>query len=452
MQKITTAGNAIVVAYDGKPILATDPWIGDEEPAYFGSWMLSHAIPVGLKKDISDCRYIWFSHGHPDHLNADSLPRFKANKILLPDHVNGRIFKDIAPLGYDVTILPDRRWVQLSDNIRVQCLTTVIQDAILLIDICGKLFINLNDAGTRFGARHIRRIVRGYEHSCLLALSGYGDTDMINFFAEDGSFVEPLAAQRMPVGRELSSAARALGATSVMPFSSFHQYQRADSIWAQRFTTPIDAYAEGMFPDVGYLPPFSSIDCRDLSVEAGTPVALPVTVKPPEAFGDHWSDELDKTDKQSIEDYFSRKERVRLGFGFLNFKVGGRDFTIRLQGPRDRGISFAAPRNSLMSSVNHRIFDDLLIGNFMKTTLHGVGTLYEEPGNFNFNVAKFGDNGLVESERDVRRYEAIYRRRAGVDHFADLFHDKSRDFLTRFAGADSRIYKVAKALYNTVAR
>ena len=37
MQKLTTTGNATIIAYDGKPLLVTDPWFGDEEPAYFGS-------------------------------------------------------------------------------------------------------------------------------------------------------------------------------------------------------------------------------------------------------------------------------------------------------------------------------------------------------------------------------------------------------------------------------
>jgi hypothetical protein len=38
---------------------------------------------------------------------------------------------------------------------------------------------------------------------------------------------------------------------------------------------------------------------------------------------------------------------------------------------RRLGITFAAPRHSLMLAVKNEIFDDLLMGNFMKTTLHG---------------------------------------------------------------------------------
>ena len=46
MQSLSTIGNATLIAYDNNlPILSTDPWFGDEDDAYFGSWTLSHEIP-----------------------------------------------------------------------------------------------------------------------------------------------------------------------------------------------------------------------------------------------------------------------------------------------------------------------------------------------------------------------------------------------------------------------
>ena len=233
MQKIATTGNATIIVYDEVPLLATDPWIGDEEPAYFGSWVLSHRIPQNLKDDIATCPYIWFSHGHPDHLNPTSIERFKGRKILLADHVGSRIHRDIAPNGFDVTILPDRKWVTLTDNVKVHCITTRIQDSILLVDVGGRLFINLNDAGTRDCSRYIRSITKHYRDSYVLALSGYGDADMINIFDESGKFVTPRAARRPSVGAQLTNLCKATGARAFIPSSSFHQYQREDSIWAQ---------------------------------------------------------------------------------------------------------------------------------------------------------------------------------------------------------------------------
>jgi hypothetical protein len=59
----------------------------------------------------------------------------------------------------------------------------------------------------------------------------------------------------------------------------------------------------------------------------------------------------------------------------------------------NRGLTFEVPRGSLMTSVKYEIFDDLLIGNFMKVTLHGEwgpNRLYPD---FTPWVGKYGNNG-----------------------------------------------------------
>jgi len=95
MLGVKTIGNATLVVYDDGPILATDPWFGDEDDAFFGSWGLPHRIPAGEKSDIQRAKYIWFSHGHPDHLNPWSIERLRHSSILLPDHVGSRIKNDL---------------------------------------------------------------------------------------------------------------------------------------------------------------------------------------------------------------------------------------------------------------------------------------------------------------------------------------------------------------------
>ena len=201
MLGVSTTGNATLIAYDDKPILATDPWFGDENPAYFGSWGLSHRIPPACKNDILNAEYIWFSHGHPDHLNGDSLQQIHGRHILLGDHVGGRIAHDLREQGFEVSILPDRQWVELSPRVRVFCISTMIQDSILLVDVNKRLFVNLNDAGSRDCTMLIRKIVAGYEHSYMMCLSGYGDADMINFHDENGIFIAPPAGLKPPPGR-----------------------------------------------------------------------------------------------------------------------------------------------------------------------------------------------------------------------------------------------------------
>ena len=119
MQSVATIGNATLIAYDNNlPILSTDPWFGDEDDAYFGSWTLSHEIPNNYKKDILNSEYIWFSHGHPDHLNPHSMKRLEGKNLLLPDHVGSRIYDDLCKKDFNIKILPDRKWVDLNKNIQ----------------------------------------------------------------------------------------------------------------------------------------------------------------------------------------------------------------------------------------------------------------------------------------------------------------------------------------------
>ena len=84
----------------------------------------------------------------------------------------------------------------------------------------------------------------------------------------------------------------------------------------------------------------------------------------------------------TLANYFCSKERARDYLSFINFRVGDRDNFISLGGKKGRGITFEVPRNSLMTAIDYEIFDDLLIGNFMKTALHEMGSLYD--GDFNF--------------------------------------------------------------------
>ena len=447
-QKITTTGNATIIAYDDLPIIATDPWYGDEDSAYFGSWILSHQIPSQLKKDIIKSKYIWFSHGHPDHLNPNSIKRFKGKKILLPDHIGSRIYNDLSNLDYDVTILPDREWVQLSKNIKIQCITNHLQDSILLIDVCEKLFINLNDAGVKGCSNYIKKISQNYEHSYVLVLAGYGDADMINFFDEDGNFIEPMASKKLSVGEQYNYYANLTNSNHIIPFSSFHQYQRTDSIWAQKYTTPIEAFGHGVSNKYDFIPEFSSVDCNSLETYQNDIKPIIVKPKKPEEFGDNWSDELTQYDKKVIRAYFEEKEMIKLSFGFISFVVGGKTFTIKMEGKPTRGITFSLPRNSLMTAIEYRIFDDLLIGNFMKTTLHDCNSLYDRNANFTHYVSKFSDNGNVNTKEEIYNYLKNYKIRMGNEFIIDQLTDRSKDFLIRFIERDSKIFEKIKYFYS----
>ena len=232
-----TIGNATLIAYDGEPVIATDPWMG--EPAYFGSWGLPFDIPEEQRQAIFRSKYVWLSHGHPDHLNPDSLNSFQGQRILLPDHEGNRIRDDLTEQGFDVTVLKSGEWISLSDNIRVYCISDYFQDAVLLVDVGGTLLVNLNDATDRGWGGRVKRIVRQADRSFLLKLFGYGDVDMMNFIDDNENRITPDSVRKRSIGQQIAFFAKLYGTTDVVPFSCFHIYQRRDSLWENARTTSV---------------------------------------------------------------------------------------------------------------------------------------------------------------------------------------------------------------------
>jgi L-ascorbate metabolism protein UlaG (beta-lactamase superfamily) len=451
-----TIGNATLVAHDRGPVLVTDPWT--EGGAYFGSWTLSHAIPAEQRDAIARCRAVWISHGHPDHLSGESLRKLADKEILLPDHVGGRIRADLEAQGFRVRVLPDRVWVELSPRVRVACVADQNQDGILLIDVGGRLLVNLNDAGERGWSSFVRATIRRYRETYLLRLSGFGDADMINYFDELGGRIPPPAAAKIPPGQAITRMVDEYGVRFFVPFSSMHRYQRADSVWANAYTTGLDDYAKGFTSRAcELLPAFIRVDFARDAVERIQPPANTIEPLPPEAFGDRWDEPLEKEDERKLEAYFRRVEHLARAFDFVAFRVGGRETRIELrrQGFR-RGVTFEAPRTSLMAAVEWEIFDDLLIGNFMKTTLHGAlprqGGLYPD---FTPYVAKYSDNGRARTRRELDAYFRAYWRRDPIGSLRDQLDARwirpmqlgAANVMRRTLGQNSAAFRAAREAY-----
>ena len=53
------------------------------------------------------------------------MKKLVGKKILLPDHVGSRIYEGLLKKNFSVDILPDRKWVQLSENIKVLCIFAI---------------------------------------------------------------------------------------------------------------------------------------------------------------------------------------------------------------------------------------------------------------------------------------------------------------------------------------
>jgi hypothetical protein len=441
-----TCGNATLIAYDrGSPVVVTDPWIRDAQ--YFGSWMLPYSFSARQMESLRQVRYVWLSHGHPDHLNLQSLETFRDKILLVPKHRGERIASDLRQAGFKVQDLPSGEWVQLSPRVRVISYADWNQDAAVLIalgDRCGVL--NLNDGGALGTRAQLLRQLSAFRTRFALRLINYGDADMMNLFTESGARIKPLAAHPKPLGYDYNHLLKRWHATHTAVFSCNHVYARTDSQWASQYETPAQAHAQGFNAALGNLiPGYFMYDALKDEITLTQMDRVERVFRRPEEFGDHWDEPLENGEPAELAAYVRKFEHLRDKFAFINFRVGGRDNVIDLAGPKGVGITFETPRGSLMQAIRWEIFDDLLIGNFTKTTLHGgLRSLYPD---FTPYVAKYGDNGRAFSHAELRDYFGAYRSAIGLQGWLDLIRVEGTRKVRTLLSANRDVYLFARRIY-----
>jgi hypothetical protein len=445
-----TCGNATLIAYDaGVPVLTTDPWLRGAQ--YFGSWTLPFRFTAAQQEAFAAVRHVWLSHGHPDHLNLESLATFRDKTLLVPDHRGDRILSDLKAAGYRVQVLANDSWTQLSPGVRVLCCSDQNQDAALLVALGERCAVlNLND-GSAIGNRlKLKAHLKPFTRRFVLKLLGGGGADMINYFTEEGKRIEPMPAERTPLGPVYSRLLRDWEGTHTAPFSCHHAFARTDSRWAAEYETPIEAHGRLFKSERGeFIPGYFSYEVATDRITQTPMTAPPREFHDPREFGDDWSEPLETDEAKALSAYFGKFEHLGQKFQFLNFRVGGRDNFVDLGGPRGRGITFEAPRHSLMTAVRYEIFDDLLIGNFVKTVLHGgVRSLYPD---FTPYVAKYGDNGRAFSNAELDEYFQSYREKSNFQEWLEHMRVKSNRKVRRAVLATLAttpvLYRTARSAY-----
>jgi hypothetical protein len=436
-----TIGNATATFFDDKPILSTDPWILGNP--YFGSWGHKYKIPKLQLENIMNSKYIWLSHGHPDHIDPDSLDMIKNKKIILAKHYGSRIYKDLSKRGFDCFELKNNHWFELTKNIRIKNFADWNQDSSLLVEIKKKdIVLNLNDGQALGWSKEIKKIIKNYSKKFLLRLISWGDADMINFYGDNNHFILPLAASKKPCGESYSFHLKKWNCNMILPFSSMHKYVRKDSIKMNEYVTPLELHYEKFNSKDGeMLPAFIQWNTEKQQYIKINPDENKHEIKNPEQFGDNWSDILNREDEKTISDYFLKFDHLKSKFGFLSFSVGNKEFNLKLSN-RKEGIKFTAPRNSLVSSIRNKIFDDILIGNFMKVQLINVNSLYPD---FTPYVAKYGDNGGVNNKVDIKNYFNYYRLNS-ANYWTDLLNIKTEGFIRAKLIKNKNIYFFARKI------
>jgi hypothetical protein len=310
----------------------------------------------------------------------------------------------------------------------VLCLSDYYQDAVLLIDFGGTLLVNINDASDKGWGRRIKRFVRDSKRSFILKLFGDGITDMMNFYDDDGHHIKPVVARKRPLGAQVGFYADLFGVTDVVPFSSYHHFERSDSVWANEYTRPMESFRDGYNGKATLHDAFVRYDVETDTATQLKPKAVPVHGYDPKEFG------------------------LGDGMDFIRLVAGGQELMIDTPGKKTshktgRGVTFEAPRNSMMAAIEHEIFDDHLLANFMKTRLHGDWETMSLHPHFTPFVAKYADNGQAKTRDEVDAYLAAYRKRAPMDYLMHVLERESERRVRKFIGVDTPAFKLMTKTY-----
>lgn len=434
-----TIGNATVTIFDNKPVLTTDPWVYGNP--YFGSWGHKYKIPNEQIQNIEKSKFIFLSHGHPDHIDPDSFKIFENKTLILADHFGDRIYNDLKKKFHCIK-LKSNTWFELSRNIRIKTFADWNQDSLLIVEILKKnILLNLNDGQALGWSKTIKNILKNYNNRFLLKLINWGDADMINIY-NNNHFVLPLAADKNPCGESYMYHMKKWNCNFAIPFSSLHTYIREDSKKMNQFTTPLKYHYENFNNKYGeLLPAFIKWDCKKNNYIEINPKENLDETKPATYFGDNWNDELEKEDQNNLNCYFQKFYHLKKKFGFINFRIGKKDFNIKLS-DRKEGIKIETPKNSLMFAVKNNIFDDILIGNFAKFELINFPSLYPD---FNPYVTKYGDNGNARTKQEVKEYFKYYRLNS-ADYWTDLLKIKSESIIRSKLEKYKKFYYLARSI------
>jgi len=434
-----TIGNATLTVFDNEPLLTTDPWVYGNP--YFGSWGQKYKIPREQLENIKKSKYVFLSHGHPDHIDPDSFDIFKDKTLIIADHFGDRIYNDLK-LNYNCIKLKSNTWLEISKNVRLKSFADWNQDSSLIVEIQKKnVLLNLNDGQALGWSKTIKEIIKNYDNRFLLKLVNWGDADMINFYSNN-HFILPLAANKNPCGESYNYYMKKWKCNYAIPFSSLHSYIREDSIKMNEFTTPLELHYENFDQKGGMLlPAFIKWNCEKNDFSEINPEINSKEIKTAKFFGDNWSDELETCDKIDLNNYFQKFYQLKKKFGFINFRIGNKDFNLKLSDKKE-GIKIETPRNSLIFAVKNNIFDDILIGNFAKFELINVPSLYPD---FNPYVTKYGDNGNARKKHELKEYFEYYKLNS-VNYWVDFLKFKSEEIIRTKITKYKKIYSYLRSM------
>ena len=227
--------------------LLTDPWLAG--PAFFGSW--AQYPPPQVDAATLEPDAIWISHEHSDHFHEQTLRLFPRDvPVYVPDFPNERLPVRLARLGFtDVRPLPFGERREIAPTIALTCFepASLWNDAIVLVEIDGFRYLNLNDAGVN---HRIAAVVAPVDLISSTFSPGASGFPLTWRHIDERRQVEIMERSRRGSLEMLRQAAHVYHASAVLPFASFFALwhpQHRRFLGLQRRNSPadvVDAFAD----------------------------------------------------------------------------------------------------------------------------------------------------------------------------------------------------------------
>ncbi len=173
--RVTGTGHAGMFIETGAGSILCDPWVN---PAYFASWF---PFPDNSGLDwerLGKCDYLYISHLHRDHFDADHLRTWVSKKatVLLPAYPTSELEDELRELGFTSFIRTvSNEVVELDGGLRIMIQALIsptdgpIGDSSLWVEYDGVRLLNQNDARPAELSEFARL---GHVHAHMLQFSG----------------------------------------------------------------------------------------------------------------------------------------------------------------------------------------------------------------------------------------------------------------------------------------
>ncbi|WP_067505180.1 Rieske 2Fe-2S domain-containing protein [Actinoplanes sp. TFC3] len=173
--RITGTGHASMRIDTGAGSILCDPWVN---PAYFASWFPFPDNSLLDWETLGDVDYLYVSHLHRDHFDAEHLKRFISKKatVLLPEYPTSQLEDELRELGFTSFLRTKSDEVHELDGglkVMIQALISPtdgpIGDSSLWVEYDGMRVLNQNDARPTDLSRFTEL---GHVHAHMLQFSG----------------------------------------------------------------------------------------------------------------------------------------------------------------------------------------------------------------------------------------------------------------------------------------